>query len=427
MRVLPRVFLAGFFCLLVGGCTTYRLQYVENFFPDEATQAEAEGTDSQPYRYLYEESYDQPFWFPWSCGLTFWAYGGSCWLYFFTYESDRDDVRDKGHAKLESLLGRKPLLVSSGVRNLRSVNRLYPPRIRIFDPDERTLVQGEAAAIQTWSDTGKGEKTKPLIAPAVKSDIYDFNFSFESLQFAVHNGLASVQSHVKEDGVESEVAAGEVPYQGIELKTYILPKNGLFWSWVPYAVTQNLEIKDFSSNLRLFQSPGSTDIPVVISNPKDGTIITNYVNSYRVGLNTIGILLGGGWSRHWKLKNETNFWSISASAWVSTIDYTKTSVRFSSREAHKSYFAALQSYQGNLDAYYNILPWKVAIGFHAMNRIFPRVRMPDDMEFRGPPRYDESRNIFVRPRLNIDTLEFGTRTYGFSLSYIFEELKFDEK
>jgi len=421
----------------MSGCATYRLQYEEGFLPIEDEQT-ATG-DRDPYIYLYEESYSKPAWFIWGCGLTFWYYGGICWFHHMSHRKDVEDIQEKGHKKLLTLFGTKKKIETTHtqVTNFKSENRHLPPRLRVFDPAGNTIVRGEANKIQNvppeiWLSQGKVDqklakesREKPYLN-LEEPNPYDSEFTYRSLRIGFHEGNASVRSHITEAGNRSTIAAGSMPYQMLEIRTHDLAKNGWFWSWAPNLSSQRLKIEDFTSGLPLYQSSEAYDIPVVISNPNDQSLIANYVNTYQISLQTTGLMVGGGFSKHWKLKGENNFWSLSAMGWLSVVDYMQAKVEFNSREVRKSNFAAFQSYQLDFDAYYNIRAWNLAIGFHSIGRVFPAVQMPDDMEFRGPARYDANKKVFERPRMFIDELEFTSRTFGISVSYILEEYNFND-
>ncbi len=420
--------------LFMSSCTTYRLQYEESFHLVEKGQETSD--DPSPYVYLYEESYAKPAWVTWGCGLTFIWYGGLCWFYLKSHSNDVLDIKEKGHQKLVKLLdGRKSQTMDSTVTNFKSTNRHLPARLRVFNPEGETIIRGEAARIvsvpsEVWTsqdntrmDQGPDEadETDTNYLSHEEPEAFDTNYTYRSYRLGLHSGQAEVRSQVTENGLRSTIASGSSPLEIIELRTHDLARNGWFWTWAPYASSQSLKIEDFSGNLPLYQSTDGYDIPVVISDPNDQSVITNYANTYKVGLQTMGLMLGGGISHQTKLKGATEFWSISATAWFSAVDYMKTRVQYNSREVHKSQFAVLQSYQLDLDAYYNIVSWRLAIGLHSMTRVYPGVKMPDDMEFRGPARYNSDKKIFERNRMFIDELEFTSRTFGISVSYIFEE------
>ncbi|HYX33939.1 MAG TPA: hypothetical protein VE954_12555 [Oligoflexus sp.] len=428
--------------LLANSCSTYRLQYEEQFSLVESAGPDIPEQKYGPYRYLYDETFEKGIWFPISCAFTFYFYGGACWLYLMSSDEDKNTVQAHATQKLTRLIGEKLEKTDSKtyIINRNSSNRELPPRLRVFNPAGETVLRGEAETINSvpegfwasvhdnaWDPLGDVESAQrqsqlPIVDDSLPN--FDDRFSYQAFQLSYFQGHADVASRVEEDGTGTTIAAGRVEHEVFEFRTRYLPPNGWFWSFSPTYRSQRLKIKDLAGHLPLFESDDSIDIPVVISDPATQQVVPHYVNEYGVGLRSTSIFVGGGYSRHFKLKDKQNFWSYTAAAWVSAVDYLQTEVAFQNRKIHKSYFSALESYRLDADVYYNMLSSRFALGFHGQYMVYPNVKMPDDMEFRGPARYVPGKAIFERPRLTVDRLEFNSMTFGISLSYIHKDLNF---
>lgn len=420
---------------------TYRLQYEESFSLVNADEASIPKKKYGPFRYLYEENFEKGYWFPISCSVTFWLYGGACWLYLLPSDGDKAALEAHATQKLDQLIGDKMKRADSDhhIWNLNKVNRHLPPRLRLFDPSGQTILRGEAEEIQSVSEgfwvktsddawdsekeTSSPAQDQVMIDHPDRTD-YDETYSYQSLQLSYLSGHARVRSDITEGGLTSTIASGSVDHTIYEFRTRMLPPNGWFWSFSPTLRSQHLIIKDFESYLPLFESEDSLDIPIVISDPATQQVNAKFVNEYGVGLRSYGVLVGGGYSRHFKVKNGSDFWSFNAAGWASAVDYLQTEVEFQNRKIEKSYFAFLKTYRFDFDAFYNILPFRLALGFHWQYMVFPNIKMPDDMEFRGPARFNPEKNVFERPRFFIDSLDFKSTTFGLSLSYIYKDLSF---
>lgn len=395
-------------------------------------------TEFGPYIYLYEETLATPDWFPWVCGLTGIYYGGACWLYStFPNSDEQESFIQRARKSLSLLTGEyKPYDSESVVINNGITNTDLPGRLRVFDAFDNTIIRGRIRDFKTSKsqvffgskdkidDSGQTGYEDGAVVKLANRQPYQQDYSYSAAQIGVLSGIAEVKSKVKENGINYTLASGLVKTNIYHFRSRTLPKDGFYWSYGPQYSYQSLNIGDFSDQLPLTESSTEEDIPVVISDPNTQNVIENYTNSYAVRLQSIGVLVGGGFSFHYKRKNDPNFWAHDGGVWLNAINYFQSKVGFQNREVKKDYFAFLSGASLEWNSYYNWTKSKIALGFHVQYSVFPSVDMPDDMEFRGNPRYNSEKGVFERPRMFVDELEFSSTSFGISLSYIFEEFDY---
>lgn len=405
-------------------CSSYRVQYYELFYIDDAE------TVHGPYEYEYEETFSHG-WYQWACAFTFIWYGGACWLLSYPHKEDELALMKRARDKLDTLLGPYDLLEGNyQIAGVGQGKASIPPRLRINNSDWTIIARGEAAKINSMSPKHWFTAEKELGED--KTDEYfddggynepepDSKYSYSALQLSLLNGTAEVRSTVSENGRSYTVAAGQVKHKVYELRTRSLPVSGVYWSFSPVYTRHSLNISDFDSGPILQSSFSSEDVPVVISNPSDQTVIDRYTNSYDVSIQNAGVLVGVGFGQHFKREGQPNFWSVDGGVWVGAVNYFQNDVSYQSRDVKNSYFDFLSGGRVDLNAFLNLTAYRLALGLHFQYAYYPKVKMPDDMEFRGVYSYQADKDVFERPRLFVDDLEYSSFLSGVSISYIFKE------
>ncbi|NRA64165.1 MAG: hypothetical protein HRU19_06745 [Pseudobacteriovorax sp.] len=380
----PYIAFSLFFTLFLSSCQSYRLQYIEDFYIENGKE------EVGPYRYLYEETFERG-WFPFACGLTAFFYGGACWLYFTTNANHVRKLEYNAEENLNRILGdTEPLLSWKNYRNVRTRQVAQPPRLRIYDPEGNTLIRGEAenlspldpeklfpegTVIQDVSDSvhepaPESEDTESEEMPPLQNtkepSIYDESYNYMALHLGLLSGSAIVKSRAEDETGSYDVASGSNQAQLWELRIRNLPPNGFYWSFSPSLSRQRLTIKDFESNIPLIDTETSVDIPVVISDPRTEQTIEQFKNSYILTIERIGLLIGAGYSTHFKLKEQVDksFFSFDGGAWVSSIDYFRNKVEFQTMEVERSSFQFLSGFRFEGNGYINFPKQKLALGAH---------------------------------------------------------------
>lgn len=408
-------------CLLgLTSCTTYRLNYVASVTLESDRTAENDSEDPPQYLYKYGESFSNSF-LGFGCPLTVIAYGGLCWMYAgLPWASDDQAATENAHKNLDKIFGPGKYTLSDE-QVIKTGYDQQEPRYLLYDHNSEVISRGtpENATPIVEIDL----KKRPLITDEVALEAPRLQYEFWGLELKAFSGTASVRSSVTENGLDYTVAAGDVDHEYAEVVLGQPQNAGFFWGIMPNYSYHKMAIKDFASYLPIIEIANTDNIPIVVTDPKTKQTIAieDYTNSYNIKIQNMGLLVGAGYGIKGPYEHGKPSWSLSGGLWLAAVQYFWTHVEYEHRDEKIQYFDFFNGYRFELNAYYNIPRWSSAIGVHYNYLYYPHVRMPDNLEFRGPPRFNEDKQVYERQRLFLNTVKFSSSAIGLSYTYIIKE------
>lgn len=414
---------------------------------DEPTSPKAKPRASLKYSYLiyrYGESFSMDY-LPIWCGVSAVFYGGACWLYLAApFYGDMPVVSDNAMKNLKMVLGNRKFTVAEEEVILGGYYDATPT-YELRSPDYAFALRGDAPPKEgpifiddlltdhaAYEDTESSEKpddlggkkepygieAKPPVPLA--PEIY---YTYKGLQLGLHSGTAKVESYVEENGERYVVASGEVRHDLVSIAWRSLQEPGFYWSLSPQYSYERLVISDFAASLPEVEVAGSENIPVVVTDPRTRQRISldEYINSYTIYIQSTNLMGGAGFIKRSAYQKNQPFWSLDGGLWVGLLHYFWNKIEFQNRTVKKQYLKAFGGLYGELNWYYNFPSYLSAIGLHLRYMYYPGVKMPDDMEFQGKPRYNAKKEVFERKRMFLDQVIYSSTTFGISYTYIIRE------
>ncbi len=241
------------------------------------------------------------------------------------------------------------------------------------------------------------------------------------IQFKVLSGIATVESSVKIENENTTIANGKSQYRGYQI-SFQRPelKRGFSYSFFPNSMQQTIKIADFRESVESIESKDSLNIPVDVTDFETGLPVDpDDPNTYNIGLTSWGIMAEGryGYYGYFKNFNLGYFGDISLGAAVAEQIAMEVEIGDNTVKETEWYFAPSAS----LSVTVGLLAPKINSAFRlSLNKTYyPSLRLPEDVEFRGPVLYNEEKDVLERKRIFINEVALDITNIQFAYTYVF--------
>lgn len=240
------------------------------------------------------------------------------------------------------------------------------------------------------------------------------------IEASIGAGSVAVTSLVRFDDVLREpVASGTAWIDVLSVSLYSGPK-ATGWRIAPTGgwLRQSIYISDFSRDLPRVEDDGFTTIPGTCSDAETGDSVDCALpNAYSLDLQSFygGLFLGYDF-----VFGGPNFHVLSgAYATLNAVEYRRADVRLANNSitGNELIFARSAGLTGTLG--FALPKWNVVARTSMDYFFFGNFGFGDGVEVRGPVVFDDEKDVYYRPRLEVDEARLSSVSLKFSLAYTF--------
>lgn len=239
-----------------------------------------------------------------------------------------------------------------------------------------------------------------------------------------YGGEADVTSSITdESGRKRVIANGSERHEGYEIAFHNpVRRDRLYYSFVPRFMQHRVTIADFRESIPTVNVEGKTTIPYVVTDFYTGQAVDPLdPNRYTIRLDAGGVDLIGGSSMSFDYDFGSRFLlNIGVSAGVTLAEYRHMDLKLGRDRVEEDRFQGLNAYHGAVNGYL-VFPdagnFFVEFGYLYMH--YPELDLPKKVEFKNTMRYNETKQIFERERVFVDSVELDISTFSLSLGVLF--------
>jgi hypothetical protein len=240
------------------------------------------------------------------------------------------------------------------------------------------------------------------------------------IEATVGGGTASVSSSVTQSGREDqEIASGAASKRSWGISLYSGPiQTG--WVLRPTAgfLAQEIAISDFEADLPKTYDDQSWNIDATCSDPVSGAGLDCAApNVYDLSMRTAYVGAQGGYDAVWGTGWVRPF--VGSSINVDAVEYRTVRVSFGDRTEDSDGFALFRSVGGEVTAGAAFPDVRVVVRFVGSFQAYLRFEYDEPLEFRGPVQHDPVQDIFLRPRMFVESASLSVLDAKVAVAYLF--------
>ncbi|MCP4752090.1 MAG: hypothetical protein GY866_14435 [Proteobacteria bacterium] len=240
------------------------------------------------------------------------------------------------------------------------------------------------------------------------------------IQLTSRWGVANVRSYLdRPNGERYEVANGRQQYGGYELSlSRPYSSQGISYSLKPRILKQSIVIADFRQSIPQSEVPGTTNIPVVVTEYETGLVVDpEDPNRYNIDLSALGVALEVKYNWVEAGNDATIFAEVVLG--LSLFEYMTMEVGLGSGSEKQETMEFMHSYSIGVSGGKLAPKFHSAYGFGFFYLRYPRLDLSTPVEFRDAVRYNSDKQVFERGRVFLDEVEFDIFILQFSYTFMF--------
>jgi hypothetical protein len=184
----------------------------------------------------------------------------------------------------------------------------------------------------------------------------------------------------------------------------------------------NVTIADFREAIPTVAVEGKQTLPFVVTDFYTGQEVDPLdPNRYTIRLDAGGVDLIGGSSYTFRGHFGSRFLlNVGAAVGVTLAEFQHIDLQLGRDRVEENRWRGLHAYQGSLNGYL-LFPdtgnFFMEFGYFYMH--YPEVDLPKKVEFKNTTRYNETKQIFERERVFVESVELNIHTFSLSLGVLF--------